>query len=201
MLDILAWNNQLYVSDIGNYRVLAFPLSTREGSPDGLTIVGRYGEGSAINQITNVYYMAIDRISESLYLSDSGNDRILKLNLTDNTLQLIAGTGIYGSDNVSLNFPLGITINETTGSLYVTDSQNHRIQKFDFNSAEGITVAGGNSYGHNLSQLYYPSGVAIDSDDNVYIADSGNNRIIQWLVGAKEGRVIAGKIERKMKLK
>lgn len=193
----LAWNNQLYVSDIGNYRILAFPLSTTEDSPDGMTIVGRYGEGSAINQNNNIYYMAIDRIHQLFYLSDSGNNRILKLNLIDDTLQLIEGTGMAGSDNVSLNLPLGMTINETIGSLYVTDSQNHRIQKFDINSMEGITVAGGNNYGQNLSQLYLPSGVTIDSYENIYIADSGNNRIVQWLVGEQQGRIIAGKIDKK----
>jgi len=184
----------LYVSDLDNYRILAFPWSTTEGSPDGMTIVGRYGAGSALNQINYVYSMAIDRIREVFYLSDCRNSRILKLNLTDNTLQLVVGTGITGSDNISLNLPLGITVDETIGSLYVTDSQNHRIQKFSFNSIQGITVAGGISYGQNLSQLYLPSGVAIDQAGNVYVADSGNHRIVQWLIGARQGRIIAGNL-------
>ncbi|CAF3999919.1 unnamed protein product [Rotaria sordida] len=188
----VAWKDQLYVSDLGNYRILAFPLSTTEGSPDGTTIVGRYGVGSPLNQIDSVYYMSIDRMRELFYLSDFRNNRILKLNLTDNTLQLAVGTGISGSNNVSLNLPLGITIDETTGSLYVTDSRNHRVQKFNLNSIQGITVAGGTSHGQNLFHLNLPSSVAIDPHGNVYIADSGNHRIVQWLVNAHQGRIIAG---------
>jgi DNA-binding beta-propeller fold protein YncE len=200
MSSIVAWNDQLYVSDLYNYRILAFPFSTTEGSPDGITIIGRYGSGPALNQINDVYSMVLDRIHGLFYLSDFQNCRILKLNLTDNTLQLVVGTGMTGSDNVSLNLPLGITVNETTDSLYVTDSRNHRVQKFDFNSIEGITVAGGITYGQNLSQLYLPSGIAIDSASNVYVADSGNHRIVQWLVGAQQGRIIAGIINKKKQL-
>jgi len=193
---MLAWKDQLYVSDLDNYRILAFPLSITENSPDGITIVGRYGAGSSLNQINDVYYMTLDGTRELIYLSDFQNYRILKLNLTDNTLELVVGTGITGSDNVSLNLPLGITVDEITGSLYVVDSRNHRVQKFDFNSIEGITVAGDITYGQNLSELYLPSGVAIDLFGNVYIADSGNHRIVQWLVGAQQGRIIAGKIHK-----
>jgi DNA-binding beta-propeller fold protein YncE len=159
-----------------------------------MTIVGRYGAGSAINQISFVYSMAVDRTRELFYLSDSQNHRILKLNLTDNSMQLVVGTGIAASNNVSLNFPLGITVDEITGSLYVADSGNNRVQKFHLNSIEGITIAGGIIYGQNLSQLYLPSGVGIDSTGNVYVADSGNHRIVQWLVDVQQGRIIAGKI-------
>ena len=190
------WKDQLYVSDLNNYRILAFPFSRTAGSPDGVTIIGRYGAGSALNQINHVYSMTVDRIRQLFYLSDSENSRILQLNLTDNTLQLIAGTGTIGSDNVSLNRSLGIAVDESTGSLYVTDSGNHRIQKFDLNSMQAITIAGGMTFGPDLSQLYLPSGVAIDPAGNAYIADSGNHRIIQWLVGAQQGRLIAGRIEK-----
>ena len=188
----------MYVSDLGNYRILAFPLSTTEGSPDGITIIGRYGAGSALNQINSVYYMSVDRTRGLFYLSDSNNNRILKLNLTDNSLQVVVGTGTAASNSTSLNHPLGLTIDETTGSLYVTDSRNHRVQKFNLNSTQGFTVAGGLNYGQNLSQLYLPSGVAIDPAGNVYIADSGNHRIVQWLVGAQQGRIIAGKLDKKV---
>lgn len=190
---ILVWKDQLYVSDLGNYRILAFPLSRAEGSPDGMTIIGRYGAGSTLNQITRVYHMTIDRIRQLFYLSDYDNFRILKLNLTDYSLQLIAGTGTMGADNMALNLPLGITVDEITGAFYVADAGNHRIQKFSLNSAQGMTVAGGNGPGQTLSQLNSPSNVAIDSTGNLYIADRQNHRIIQWLVGAQQGRIIAGK--------
>ena len=180
------------MSDLGNYRVLAFPLTTNEGSPDGDTLIGHYGSGSAMNQISQVYAMAVDPVRQLLYLSDSENHRVLKLNLTNHAVQLAAGTGVPDAGNRSLRQPMGISVDAITGSLYVADSQNHRIQKFQLDSIEGVTVAGGTSGGASLSQLRTPSGVAVDPAGHLYIADSGNNRLVQWLIGAAAGRVIAG---------
>ncbi|CAF0956760.1 unnamed protein product [Adineta steineri] len=189
---IVVLNDQMYVSDLGNYRVVEVPLSTEESAPDGITVVGHYGAGSAPNQINSVHYMSIDNVHQLLYLSDNKNNRILQLNLTNYILSLIAGTGQANSNNISLDHPLGITIDEMHGLIYVADSHNHRVQKFNFQSTVGITVAGGIGSGQNLSQLNLPSGVAIDPFGNVYVADTGNNRIVQWLVGSQQGRIIAG---------
>ena len=138
--------------------------------------------------------MTIDKQRDLFYLSDSENHRILKLNLTNRTLTLIAGTGTADSTNRTLNTPLGITVDEHTGAIYVADSQNHRIQKFNWNSTQGITIIGGHGSGESLVQLSSPSGVAIDSNGNVYIADTGNHRIVQWLFNTGQTRIIAGKI-------
>lgn len=183
----------MYVSDLGNDRILAFPLTSNKGSPNGITIVGRYGAGPSLNQIDSVYYMSVDRTSKLLYLSDSRNHRILKLNLTDNTITLAFGTGMPSAEQNSLNYPLGITVDEQNCSVYVVDSQNSRVIKFNSNSTESITVVGGTGIGSNLSQFNSPSGIEIDPSGNVYVADSGNHRIIQWLVDTKQGRIIAGK--------
>jgi sugar lactone lactonase YvrE len=40
-----------------------------------------------------------------------------------------------------------------------------------------ITVAGGNGEGSDSSQLYYPSGVFVDTGGNIYVSDQINNRI------------------------
>ncbi|CAF3862311.1 unnamed protein product, partial [Rotaria sp. Silwood1] len=56
----------------------------------------------------------------------------------------------------------------------------------------GITVAGGNGYGSNINQLYYPWGLCVDEDQTVYITDSWNHRIIEWKCGETTGRVVAG---------
>ena len=192
MIYFIARKGQLFVSDVGNYRILSFPYTTVEGSPDGTTIIGRAGAGPALTQINLVYSMTIDHIRHLFYISDFQNHRILQLNLTNNTMQLVAGIGSAGSTNASLNLPLGVTVERDTGSIYVADSRNHRIQKFDLNSAQGQTVAGGRGNGTNLTQLATPGGLALDPSGNIYIADSANNRIVQWITGAQQGRMIAG---------
>lgn len=56
----------------------------------------------------------------------------------------------------------------------------------------GKTVAGGNGWGSNLNQLYYPYGIFLDDDSNLYIADEYNHRVVKWDYGSTVGQVVAG---------
>ena len=68
------------------------------------------------------------------------------------------------------------------GNLFIADALNDRIRRV---SPTGVitTVAGGGVNGlgdggpATSAKLYYPTGVAVDGDDNLFIADLGNNRI------------------------
>jgi sugar lactone lactonase YvrE len=59
-------------------------------------------------------------------------------------------------------------------------------------SQHGITVAGGQGYGSDLQQLYYPHGLVVDDDGTVFIAEEGNHRIVAWKRGDIEGHIVAG---------
>jgi tripartite motif-containing protein 71 len=61
-----------------------------------------------------------------------------------------------------------------SGNVYVADSSNDRIQKFD---ASGAFLTTWGSLGSGNGQFNFPLGVATDGSGNVYVADSGNNRI------------------------
>ncbi|CAF3726014.1 unnamed protein product [Rotaria sordida] len=56
----------------------------------------------------------------------------------------------------------------------------------------GITVAGINGRGTEVSQLCNPWGLYLDDDQTIYIADCSNHRIMEWKRGATTGRVVAG---------
>jgi DNA-binding beta-propeller fold protein YncE len=60
------------------------------------------------------------------------------------------------------------------GAVWVADSGNNRIQKF--NSAGVFQLKFGSS-GSGDGQFSYPCGIYIDSGGNVWVADSNNNRI------------------------
>ena len=81
---------------------------------------------------------------------------------------------------------------DSSGNLYVVDTNNNRITKWVPGANEGVLVAGGNGSGSNLDQLNAPSGIDIDSLGNLYITDNGNNRVVKWDSGATEGTVVAG---------
>jgi sugar lactone lactonase YvrE len=57
----------------------------------------------------------------------------------------------------------------------------------------GITVASGHGQGDGLQQLFYPRGLVVDDDDNMFIADTWNYRIVAWKKDDNEGHVVAGR--------
>jgi DNA-binding beta-propeller fold protein YncE len=85
--------------------------------------------------------------------------------------------------NQHLSHPRDIAV-DMWGQVFVADTSNHRIAVFDeegfFKRAigrEGIFERAFGRGPHEQGVLYYPEGVAVDLDGNVFVADSGNNRI------------------------
>jgi sugar lactone lactonase YvrE len=63
---------------------------------------------------------------------------------------------------------------DSSGSVYVADSLNGRVQQFMTN---GFFISKWGSNGTADGQFNTPVGVAVDSSGNVYVADTGNHRI------------------------
>jgi len=73
----------------------------------------------------------------------------------------------------SLLGPRGVAA-DAFGNVYVADTGNNRIQKFD---SSGTYLTPWGSLGTGEGQLNSPQGLAVDSSGYVYIADTNNNRI------------------------
>jgi predicted membrane-bound mannosyltransferase/DNA-binding beta-propeller fold protein YncE len=115
----------------------------------------------------------------SLYVADSRNHRILHL---DTQGRVLDEWGSF-ADGVSLpanpgtfNEPWGVAVG-SDGSVYVADTWNHRIQKFN-SSGKFITMWGVFGQGDTPESFYGPRGVAVDAKGRVYVADTGNKRIV-----------------------
>jgi sugar lactone lactonase YvrE len=85
--------------------------------------------------------------------------------------------------SAALYFPIGVAVDRVGGNLYVCDTFNHRVRSV---SPAGIitTIAGNGTPSYSgdggpatSAGLYYPVGLAVDSQGNLYIADHGNSRI------------------------
>ena len=81
--------------------------------------------------------------------------------------------GSSGAGNGQFQQPTGVAV-DGSGNVYVADSGNKRIQKFD-NNGNYVTQWG--SYGSGNGQFFYPCAVAVGGTGNVYVADTVNNRI------------------------
>ncbi|CAF1244903.1 unnamed protein product [Adineta steineri] len=118
-------------------------------------------------------------IHDTLYCSMSSRQQVVKRSLNDSLMtsnRVAAGTGIQGSASNELNRPVGIFL-DVNLDLYVTDCLNDRIQLFQPEESNGITVAGSTSLNPTIT-LRCPTGIALDAERYLFIVDQGNDRIV-----------------------
>ncbi|CAF1297939.1 unnamed protein product [Adineta steineri] len=66
-------------------------------------------------------------------------------------------------------------------SIYIADSDNHRVVKWKLNSNKGQIIAGGNGYGNQNNQLSSPAEIIFDKENNSFIiSDCGNKQVIRY---------------------
>jgi predicted membrane-bound mannosyltransferase/sugar lactone lactonase YvrE len=115
----------------------------------------------------------------TMYVADSRNHRILHLDANGNILNewgtYADGVGVPIGDG-TFNEPWGIAVGPD-GSVYVTDTWNHRVQKF---TRDGRFVKAWGSFGQGETpeSFYGPRGLAVDAEGRVYVTDTGNKRIV-----------------------
>lgn len=88
-------------------------------------------------------------------------------------LHSVASWGEPGALEGQFSFPKDLAI-DAEGNVYVVDSQNHRIEKFD---AQGEFITAWGSFGQEPGQFSEPWGIAVDGEGNVYVADTWNHRV------------------------
>ena len=119
----------------------------------------------------------------TLYVADSRNHRILHLDPAGTLIKQWGSPTGNDPNNPTTNAPPS-TFNEPwgvavgpDGSVYVTDTWNHRVQKF---TADGqfVKTWGVFGQGTQTGTFYGPRGIAVDSQGRVYVVDTGNKRVV-----------------------
>jgi sugar lactone lactonase YvrE len=93
-----------------------------------------------------------------------------------------------------LSNPTGVAVGPD-GSVYVTDTWNHRVQKFD---PHGNLVTRWGRHGSEKGEFIWPEEIAVGPDGSVYVAEIGSSRIqrfdgngkfiTQWVCRDNEGK-------------
>jgi predicted membrane-bound mannosyltransferase/streptogramin lyase len=122
-------------------------------------------------------------LNGDLYVADSRNHRILHIASDGSLLQEWGSFADIATGNApqdTFNEPWGVAVGPD-GSVYVTDTWNHRVQKF---TTDGKPITMWGQYGQPLpdvpeskSSFWGPRGIAVDQNGHVYVADTGNKRI------------------------
>ncbi|CAF1221759.1 unnamed protein product [Adineta steineri] len=179
----------LYVVDVYNYRIMFW----QNNSSFGIRVAGTGSSGNTLSSFGIVGGIFVDS-QKNIYLCDRDNNRIMKFSPNSTDATIVGGTGIAGTDSQQLNTPLSLFFDEVNSYLYVSDSNNHRIQRYHVGvSINGTTVAGGNGPGSGSNQLNTSYSLWVSTINSyIYIVDSGNNRVQRWSFGASYGVTMVG---------
>ena len=184
------------VDSSGNvYIADTFNCLIREVTPNGVinTVAGTPhacgsgGDGGPATKATlsNPETLTVDS-SGNLYIADTGNETIRRVsNGTITTIAGTAGKGGFAGDGGSaaaalFSTPSGVAV-DSSGNIYVADTDNNRIRKVvqggNVTTFAGTTTSIGDNGPSTKARLNRPTGAAVDSAGNLYIADNGENRI------------------------
>jgi large repetitive protein len=137
----------------------------------------------------------------NIFLSDSNNNRIRRVDGQSGLISTIAGNGTSGysgdggpATQAAISQPGGLTV-DGAGNIYFADSGNDIIRRIDAFSGIITTIAGvpmaqgysGDGSAATAADLSSPRGVAFDSSGNLYIADTSNNVVRE--VSAATGNI------------
>lgn len=183
----------LYVADRTNNTIRKITVtnsiypsvSTYAGPNSSVSVntAGYVDSTSANARFNSPTYLTIDQ-SGNLYVSDTGNNVIRKID-TNGNVSTLAGSGRVGSSdgtgtNASFSTPMGITI-DASGNLYVADNQNCLIRKITQSGVVSTVAGNGNCSSAdgvgNSASFNKPQALAIDSTGTIYVVDTVQTKI------------------------
>ncbi|CAF1240761.1 unnamed protein product, partial [Rotaria magnacalcarata] len=92
----------------------------------------------------------------------------------------VAGGNGQGNGIDQLSYPWGLYVDDDQ-TVYIADSGNPHIVKWESGATSGQVVAGGNEEGSGVHQLSDPRDVMVDNErDSVIICDNSNRRVVRW---------------------
>jgi len=147
----------------------------------------------------------------NLYLSDSSNNRVRRVDAHTGLISTVAGNGTPGysgdrglATQAMISSPAGLAL-DGAGNLYFADTGNHAVRRIDAISGIITTVAGlggvqgysGDGASATSAKLSLPEGIAFDAAQDLFIADTGNNVIrevnaVTGVISTVAGTGVAG---------
>ena len=149
--------------------------------------------------------LALDATANHLYIADTANNEIERLDLTTGQISVVAGGGNTAPSSnpipptaASLSAPSAIVV-DGSGDLFIADSGNNLVEVVSAATGQIVSFAGGGttipsslSMLPSNASLRAPTGVAIDGAGNVFIADSGNRLLEEIIAATGQLVVVAG---------
>ena len=173
--------NEIFVSNIATDAISVF-----DSTGNFVFDFDSFGSGDFLNPS----YLLIDNTEDILYVSDSGNDQIVMFQLVtgttcpSDTTEITDGVcfvekfGTTGSDDGEFDSPGGLAIDTVNNLLYVSDTDNDRIQAL---SLVDVSETAGPTPPQNVRAMSL-------SPDSLLVAwDEPNSEITGYKIELREG--------------
>ena len=153
----------IYVADTMNHRIQKF-------DPNGKFISKWGSPGSGSGQFNQPQGVALD-LEDNVYVADGVNNRVQEFDSNGNFLAAWVGS------KYAFNLPAGIDVKRSEKAVYVADSFDHSVNKYN---TLGVLYGSYGSFGSKEGQLSEPRGIGVDQKENVFVGDTGNSRIVRF---------------------
>jgi hypothetical protein len=189
---VSAFDGTVYVSNTGANVVAALANGSTTAVAGSLSAYGEHGDGGPAARASLFHPGGTAEDAKGdIFIADSG-DNVIREVTPDGTIRRIAGTSIAGLGYAgpsgfpatlsSLDHPQDVAVN-AQGDVFIADTYNNRVVKVT-PQGQVTDVAGDGTAGYSgdgglgaFAELNEPTGLALDSQGNLYIADSANNVI------------------------
>jgi sugar lactone lactonase YvrE len=177
----------LYIADLNDNVIRKVDLAGIITTVAGTGEQGFSGDGGPATsaQLDSPAGVAVDA-SGTIYIADTHNHRIRKV--SGGIITTVAGTVTSGfsgdggpAASAMLSNPTALAV-DSSGNLYIADTDNHRIRKLSGTTI--TTVAGTGEQGFSgdgsaatSAAIDSPNGVAVDASGAIYIGDTHNQRV------------------------
>jgi sugar lactone lactonase YvrE len=182
----------MYIVELGGGRVHKLDVAGKLTTIAGDGSKSYSGDGGPAKDATfnGMHNVAVTPAGD-LYIADSWNHCIRKIDGKSGIISTIAGTGKPGfsgdggpATQATFNFLMCVSLNATHDKLYVADLKNLRIRSVDLKTGLVNTVAGNGKKGvpadgsrATESPLVDPRAVAVDSKNNIYILERSGHAL------------------------